>query len=84
MKKIVSATLFVVASASIAAAGGFEVKDKGTNAKGSTVGVASSAATGNGHVIGQGEGAPDQTTGPGTRAAGVQALHAADGRGRDK
>lgn len=85
---IVAATLFAALS-STAWAADFQFKD--SSSKGSNVGQASSAGSGNGAVVGGNgtiEGAPlsgwatDQTTSPGSRAALVQELQTAEGRGR--
>ncbi len=85
---ITAAALSLSASVALAQGANAELKDEPSNAQGSNVGVASSQITGNGAVVGgngtNSFGGTDQTTAPGSRAAAVQALQAAEGRGRDR
>lgn len=61
------------------------VWNENANAQGSLVGQASSQIIQNGQFVsGHNDAGIDQTTTPGSRADAVQALHATEGRGRDK
>jgi hypothetical protein len=88
---IALAVLALTASSTFAAAT-YNIKgtsNTDTNGNGNLVATYSSSGTGNGAVVGgQGDSydnsGADLTTTPGSRAAGVQALLAQDGKGRDK
>lgn len=82
-----SKTMILAAALALSAGAAFADHKDGindnSNAQGSDIGVFSSRVTGNGAAIGGGTNGTGQTTEPGSRAALVQAILAAKGRGRD-
>lgn len=73
-----------LAGTAMAAIGAEVQPNENAKSQGSLVGVYSSQVTGNGAAIGGGTKGNGQTTEPGSRADEVQAIHASEGRGRDK
>jgi hypothetical protein len=83
MLKIVVAAGLLAGVASAAQAAELGTNDN-AKSQGSLVGVYSSQVTGNGAAIGGGTNGTGQTQSPGSRAAEVQAIHAAEGKGSQK